>query len=38
MFEVGSTSNGYYMYGIINKSFEKETVPKPQFETALKKY
>ena len=38
MIEFGSTSNGYHMYGIFNKSFEKETLPKPQFESALKKY
>ena len=38
MIEFGSTSNGYHMYGLFNKSYEKVSLPKPQFETALKKY
>lgn len=38
MSDFGSTSNGYHMYGLFNKSYKKGTLPKPQFETALKKY
>ena len=38
MNDFGTTSNGYHMYGLFEKSKDVGTLPKPKFEIAIRKY